>query len=391
MSDESAGDKDSRRSSHRKTPSKHSSSADGPGEFDFIERIRRQELARLRADDEYASRIAHHSTLHSTLLRGIGDDAAIIRQRAGLDTIITTDLLVEGVDFRLEPGWTTARDLGHKALAVSLSDVAAMGARPRFCLMSISVPRRLWRVGFLEEFYRGVRALARRHGVHVIGGDTSRTPDLVVIDSIVIGEARRGRAVLRSGARAGDQIFVTGRLGGASAGLKILEGRAVGESRAGSSSSSNAKLVRVERGLVQRQIRPTPRVEWGVVLGEERIATAMIDLSDGLSSDLAHVCRESGVGARIEAALLPFERSLNSVVSDEDEALALALDGGEDFELLFTARPRGASRLPHKVGGVPVTRIGEVTGERGKVRLVREGRARLLRPGGFEHFRSSRG
>ena len=337
-----------------------------PGEFDFIERIRRRELSLFGADRE-----------HSSLVRGIGDDAAVLRQRAGLDTVVTADLLVEGVDFRLGHGWTSPRDLGHKALAVSLSDVAAMGARPRFCLLSVGVPRRLWHGGFPEEFYRGVGGLARPHGVRVIGGDTSSAPDRVVVDSVVIGEVRRGRAVTRDGARPGDQIFVTGALGGAAAGLRVLEGRA----RRG---SKRKNLTRGEAALVRRQVRPEPRVGWGALLGEKGLATAMIDLSDGLSSDLAHVCRESGVGARVEADLLPVEPLLKSAAGDE--ALALALDGGEDFELLFTVRPRAAARLPREVGGVPVTRVGEVTGERGRVMLVRGGRARLLRPGGFEHF-----
>jgi thiamine-monophosphate kinase len=346
----------------------------GGGEFDFIERIRRRELSRF-ATDKHSSLITHHSSL----LFGIGDDAAVLRPRPGFDTVITADLMVEGVDFRLEPGWATPRDLGHKALAVSLSDVAAMGARPRFCLLSVGVPRALWRGRFLEEFYRGVRALARLHGVRLIGGDTSRTPAGVVIDSIVVGEARRGRVLMRSGARPGDQIFVTGTLGGAAAGLKILEGRA------------RARLAKATRSLARRQLRPAPRVEWGALLGEKRLATALIDLSDGLSSDLAHVCRESGVGARVEAALLPVEPSLKSAGLSEDEALTLALDGGEDFELLFTAGPRAASKLPREVGGVPVTRVGEVTRERGKVRLVSGGRARLLRPGGFAHFTRDEG
>jgi thiamine-monophosphate kinase len=343
-------------------------SADG-GEFDFIERLRRREHSRA-AREKHSSLITHHSSL----LKGIGDDAAVLRQRSGFDTVVTADLLVEGVDFRLERGWATPRDLGHKALAVSLSDVAAMGARPCFSLLSVGVPRERWRVRFLEEFYEGVRALARLHGVRIIGGDTSRTTAGVVIDSILIGEVRRGRALMRGGARAGDQIFVTGTLGAAAAGLKVLESRA------------RARLMKATRVLIRRQLRPTPRVEWGALLGEKRLATALIDLSDGLSSDLAHVCRESGVGARIEAALLPVEPLLESAGLGEDEALSLALDGGEDFELLFTASPRAASRLPSEVGGVPVTRVGEVTGERGKVRLVRSGRARLLRPGGFEHF-----
>jgi thiamine-monophosphate kinase len=362
------------------------------GEFDFIERLRRQELARI-AKDRHSSLV----TRHSTLLRGIGDDAAVFRQRAGFDTVITADMLVEGVDFRLDSGWTSPRDLGHKALAVSLSDVAAMGARPRFCLLSVGVPRSLWRGGFAEEFYRGVRALAELHGVLIIGGDTSGTPGGVVVDSVVLGEVRRGRALTRVGAKAGDQIFVTGSLGGAAAGLKILESRRVenrrpGSSRTLSASASTKNLTRAERGLVRRQTRPTPRVEWGALLGERGLASALIDLSDGLSSDLAHVCRESGVGARVEASLLPLDPLLSPLPNPlpkepgADDPLALALDGGEDFELLFTVSPRKVSKLPREVGGVHVTRVGEVTAERGKLRLVRNGRARLLRPGGFEHF-----
>jgi thiamine-monophosphate kinase len=249
--------------------------------------------------------------------------------------------------------------------------------------------------------------LAELYGVRLIGGDTSRTPERLVIDSIVMGEVRRGRALLRSGARAGDWIFVTGTLGGAAAGLKILESRAahkILESRAERKSRSGSqpkaklthsemkptlsgmKLTRAERGLIRRQTRPTPRVEWGMLLCELELATALIDLSDGLSSDLAHVCRESGVGARVDAALLPFEPLLKSTATSEDDALSLALDGGEDFELLFTVSPRMASKLPREVCGVAATLIGEVTSERGKVRLVRGGRARVLRPGGFEHF-----
>ncbi len=364
--------------------------ADG-GEFDFIERLRRQELARSRTHNEHSSLI----TRHSSLIKGIGDDAAVFRQRAGFDTVITADMLVEGVDFRLGAGWTSPRDLGHRALAVSLSDVAAMGARPRFCLLSVGVPRARWRGGFAEEFYRGVRSLAGLYGVRIIGGDTSSTPEGVVIDSVVLGEVRRGRALTRAGARAGDLIFVTGRLGGAAAGLKILESRRVGNLRPGSrqtlsASSSTGTLTRAERGLVRRQTRPAPRVEWGALLGERRLASALIDLSDGLSSDLAHVCRESGVGARVDASLLPLDPLLKASGVGADDALALALDGGEDFELLFTVGPRQASRLPRELGGVPVTRVGEVTAERGKIRLVRDGRAQLLRPGGFEHFARER-
>jgi len=250
-----------------------------------------------------------------------------------------------------------------------------MGARPRFCLLSVGVPRGRWRGRFLEDFYEGVRSLASAHGVAIVGGDTSRTPERVVVDSVVLGEVRGGRAVMRSGASAGEQIFVTGSLGGAAAGLRILEGGAVRKSKA--------------RGLVARQLRPTPRVEWGALLGERRLASAMIDLSDGLSSDLAHLCRESGAGARVESESLPLDPLIEAAGIAHDDALSLALDGGEDFELLFTVSERDASKLPREVRGVPVTRVGEMTAERGKVRLVRDGRARLLRPGGFEHFKGA--
>jgi thiamine-monophosphate kinase len=381
MSDEWTDDNEDSASPRRKASSRNSptssrrtsSSPSRRGEFDFIERIRRQELRRL-AGHNNSSLV----TRHSPLITGIGDDAAIIRQRAGFDTVVTADLLVEGIDFLLEPTWARPRELGHKALAVSLSDVAAMGARARFCLLSVGLPAARWQTDFIEEFYAGVRALAARHGVAVIGGDTSRTPERVVIDSIVLGEVKRGRAVRRSGAKAGDQIFVTGALGGAAAGLKILEGRAAG---------LKTLERRAERRLVERHLKPLPRAEWGALLGERGLASALIDLSDGLSSDLAHLCRESRVGARVEAALLPLDPLLKSTNVTEADALSLALDGGEDFELLFTVRPRDVARLPREVGGVPATRVGEITGARGKIRIIEGGRARVLKPGGFEHFR----
>jgi thiamine-monophosphate kinase len=382
MSDEWTDDSQDSGSPRRKASPRNSSTSSRRtsstlprrGEFDFIERIRRQELRRL-AGRNNSSLVTHHSSL----LLGIGDDAAAVRPRPGFDTVVTADLLVEDIDFRLGREGARPRDLGHRALAVSLSDVAAMGARPRFCLLSVGVPTARWRTNFLEEFYAGLRALAARHDVLIIGGDTSRTPEGVVVDSIVLGEVRRGRAVLRSGARPGDQIFVTGALGGAAAGLRILEGRA--------GSPPRAKLTRAQRQLISRQIRPEPRVEWGALLGERRLASAMIDLSDGLSSDLAHLCRESGVGARVEAALLPLDPLLKSTATSEEDALSLALDGGEDFELLFTVRPRDAAKLPAEVGGVPATRVGEITAARGKIKLLRDGRERLLKPGGFEHFK----
>lgn len=379
MSDEGARDGRKPRPARRppRTQGSH-------GEFDFIERIRHREFTRLGLT-------RHTSPLNaqSSLRRGIGDDAAVISQRSGLDTIITADLLVEGIDFDLDRLGARPRDIGHKALAVSLSDIAAMGARPRYCLLSVGVPATRWRTSFLREFYDGVQALASRHDVAIIGGDTSRTPDHVVIDSIVLGEVERGRAVMRSGARPGDLIYVTGSLGGAAAGLRILQKRA--DEREATKSSSDAdetKRVRAEKGLVSRQSRPTPRVEWGAMLGERRLATALIDLSDGLSSDLAHLCRESEAGATIEAARIPLDPLLKTAGIVGADALSFALDGGEDFELLFTVSPRNAAKLPAKVGGVAATLVGEISADAGEVLLAIEGRKRRLKPRGYEHFKS---
>ncbi len=349
-------------------------------EFDFIESLRRKALNSRAAKRLSSSLIPHPSSLASSLLSGIGDDAAVISQRTGRDTVITTDLLVEDVDFRLAT--TTPELLGHKALAVSLSDVAAMGALPRWALLSIGVPERIWRSSFPDKFYKGFFALADRYGVMLVGGDVSRTPERVVIDSIVLGEAIHRRALLRSGARAGDHIFVTGSLGGAAAGLLLLEREATG------SATRRRRRVAAAEQAILRHLRPEPRVAWGEFLGESKLATAMIDVSDGLSSDLAHLCRESRVGADVEATRIPMDDALVRLAPElQLDPLALALDGGEDFELLFTVCPRDLKRLPRVMDGVPATYIGDIThDQRGRIRLHEGRRSRLLKPRGFRHF-----
>lgn len=375
------------------------------GEFEFIKEIRRRALFStgeaalfdssepFDSSEAFDSTEAFHSTeahdssdaLHpfparSSLSIGIGDDAAVIKQLSGRDTVITTDLLVEEIDFRRET--ISPRLLGHKALAVSLSDIAAMGARPRWSLVSLGVPQGVWQTGFVDQFYDGFFALAERYEVKLVGGDLSRTPERVVVDSVLLGETRRGRAILRSGARPGDHIFVTGTLGGSAAGLRLLEHGARLNERAGGS-----RLEAFSQKLLLRHLRPKPRVGWGVVLGEERLASAMIDLSDGLSSDLAHLCEESRVGAFIEAGRLP----LNPILRQGGERLsldplALALDGGEDFELLFTVSPRNLRRLPRRVDGVPATYIGDVRPETEGLQLLEDGHVTRLKPAGFTHF-----
>ncbi|HKR00404.1 MAG TPA: thiamine-phosphate kinase [Pyrinomonadaceae bacterium] len=345
-------------------------------EFAFIRRIRRRALEQLNRIRDPSSFIPHPSSL----ALGIGDDAAVIRQRHGRYTVITTDLLVEGIDFRL--GTTTPWLLGHKALAVSLSDIAAMGARPRYALLSIGVPREIWDSDFVDELYDGFFALASRYGVALIGGDVSRTPERIVIDSIILGDVGRELDVRRSGARPGDHIFVTGALGGAAAGLRLLERGARLRRRRPHTSNDRA----VEQ-LLLRQLRPEPRVSWGAVLGEEHLATAMIDLSDGLSSDLRHLCAESRVGALISASRIPVDPPVISLCGRRAlDPLLLALDGGEDFELLFTVRPRDLTRLPRRVGDVPVTYIGDITPDTGRIRITEGSRVWDLEPAGFTHF-----
>jgi thiamine-monophosphate kinase len=351
-------------------------------EFEFINQLRKR--ASEQKHDTLSPDSAH-ITHHTSLLHGIGDDAAVIRQHSGRDSVITTDLLVEEIDFRLET--TSPVLLGHKALAVSLSDIAAMGARPRWAMLSVGVPRRIWRTGFLDDFYEGFFALANRYGVALIGGDVSRTPDRIVIDAIMLGETRRKRAVLRTGARPGDHIFVTGALGGAAAGLKLLElGARLSAKESQLKGRKRALSSRAIKRLLLRQLRPEPRLDWGATLGENQLATAMIDVSDGLSSDLTHLCRESGVGALIEASRIPVEPTLAKNRELDLDPLSLALNGGEDFELLFTVRPRNLARLPAAVEGVPATYLGDVTKETDGLLISYDGDVRSLDAAGFNHF-----
>ena len=272
--------------------------------------------------------------------------------------------------------------LGHKALVVSLSDIAAMGARPRWALLSIGLPHEIWHTNFVDELYTGFFALADDYHVILVGGDVSRTPERVVIDSIVVGEAARDSAVLRSGARPGDHIFVTGSLGDAAAGLHLLE-RGV---KLWNRRAYQRQFPFIER-LLLRHLRPEPRVAWGALLGEEHLATAMIDISDGLSSDLAHLCRESNVGALIEAARIPVGSQVVRLGRRVAlNPLSLALHGGEDFELLFTVRPRDLARMPQTVGGVSVTYIGDVTDQAGRVLIAAGKHVSTLVARGFSNF-----
>lgn len=316
-----------------------------PSEFDFIQNIKLK----------YG-------------LDRIGDDCAVLPKDSQSDLVVTADLLVEGIDFRLD--WTTPEFLGHKALAVSLSDIAAMGAKPEWAMLSIGVPPGLWGDHFLDMFYTGWHELAGEHDVELVGGDVSRVPDQLVIDSIVGGSVPRGEAVLRSGARQGDGIYVTGPLGGAAAGLQLLQG---GE-----------RIVTATKDMIPlllRQLRPNPRLDSGAFLRSESMATSMIDISDGLSSDLAHLINASGVGGRIYAESIPVEQ-YERIPDNVSDVLENALNGGEDFELLFTADPKKISTADSS----KFFRIGEINANVGIVELIVDGETRILEPKGYRHF-----
>jgi thiamine-monophosphate kinase len=332
-------------------------------EFDFINALRQ--------------RVASSS---QSLVTGLGDDAAVFRSSPGKEIVVSTDLLVENIDFRRTT--TPPYLLGHKALAVSLSDLAAMGSRPLWSLISIGVPEDIWQSEFVDRFYDGWLDLANRYGVQLIGGDTSRTNEHIVIDSIALGECSAGMAVKRTGASPGDHIFVTGSLGAAAAGLRLIErGAHLAEQNLGDEDSQKLDHV------LLRQLRPEPRVGWGIVLAEERLATAMIDLSDGLSSDINHLCEASEVGALIDASLLPIDEHVVELCGRRAlDPLQLALHGGEDFELLFTVKPENAGRLPRKVDGVEIKRIGEITRAGDGVNISEGTRIWDLKPGGWKHF-----
>jgi thiamine-monophosphate kinase len=294
----------------------------------------------------------------------VGDDCAILPGDGTNDLLITADMLVEGVDFRLN--WSTPEQLGHKALAVSLSDIAAMGGKPTYALLSVAVAEKLWKTDFLDRFYVGWHELAGRFDVELVGGDISRTDGPLTFDSTVLGRVPAGKAVLRSGARVGDGIYVSGPLGGAAAGLKLLE-------------EGGKENGPIEADLVTRLLQPEPHIDIANYLITNDLASAMIDLSDGLSSDLHHLCSSSDVGAVLIEGSIPIGPGLVELFG-RDEAFKLAVNGGEDFVLLFTSEP---DRMPEDLGA---TRIGTITADSGHVELLSGQIRTRLDASGFSHF-----
>jgi thiamine-monophosphate kinase len=313
------------------------------------------------------------SHVDDRVLVGIGDDASVIKGAGGRDLLVCCDLMVEGVHFRAE--WAPPQLLGRKALAVNLSDIAAMGGVPRFAMVSIALPHKL-SSEFIDEIFRGLFDLADANGVSIVGGDTSSSPDSLFIDVSVVGECENGRAVTRGGAKAGDIIYVSGSLGASALGLSLLE---EGVRLEDDSSFQDALL---------KHLAPEPRLRLGHAIGEAGLATAMIDVSDGLSTDLWHLLDESTCGAVIHAEAIPIAGcvlgfSPGARISD---CLQLALNSGEEYELLFTVTPeksREIAELSNTVE-VPITRIGEIVANKG-LQLEIGDRLKPLSPSGYEH------
>lgn len=329
------------------------------------------------AEDELIGRIQRRipSQEGGSLRIGIGHDAAVIRPR-GRDWVITCDQFLEGVHFLAEKH--PPDSVGYKALARATSDIVAMAAQPRLFLLSLALPAK--RTGpWLAAMLSGMARASKGFGLRLAGGDTARTvngsPHLTM-NVTVLGELVRGRAIGRAGAKPGDHIYVTGILGQAQLGLELLLKTKNGQ--------------KLDRKLLAHHLYPTLPLDFALWLGRNRIPTAMMDLSDGLSTDLTRLCKASGVGARIYNEQIPAVAVPESVQSRlRLNASALALHGGEDYGLLFTTPSRIASRIPPIFGRTRVTRIGEIVSGLGVKLIDAKGRTSKLLPGGWDHFAKS--
>lgn len=324
------------------------------GEFGLIERIRRATPSDRRVKI------------------GIGDDAAWVTNSFG-SSLVTADLLIEGVHFDLR--WTSLYELGYKSLAVNLSDIAAMGGVPTFAILSLGIPAH-FDSNEIANFYRGINSLARKCGVAIVGGDTNIAKSLI-ISVCVMGDPPR-QPIRRSGAKIGDDIFVTGTLGDSALGLKLLQ------------RNSWAKNHRSgAEKLLNRHRQPTPRIAAGVLLGRQGLATAMIDVSDGLLQDLGHLCQASRIGAVVWNERLPLSRAYRQIAGRDRNRHALG--GGEDYELLFCARPQNRARiegLKHHAR-VAIARIGRcVAARRGITVLDGSGKQISIGFRGHDHFKN---
>jgi len=312
-----------------------------------------------------------------SVVLGIGDDAAVVEPDRGALSVITTDAMVDGVHF--DRAFSPMDAVGGKVLAVNLSDLAAMGAVPRHALLSLALPDTL-PLTDVDALLDGLLAVAARFRTALVGGNITRSPGPLYLDVTAVGSVRRRRVLTRAGARPGDDLYVSGELGGAAAGLSWMR-----------DGMPNQPPEVAMEDCRRRYLCPEPRVRLGTQLGRNRAARACIDLSDGLADAIRQLSRVRGVGAKIDAALIPIAPGARhwSEAHDADPILA-AMTGGEDYELLFAASPKMRRRVAvarRLAGKLSVTRIGEITKDPALV-LVRDGRAAEF-PAGYEHFRAT--
>lgn len=312
------------------------------------------------------------------VLKGIGDDCAVYAGKNGIHTVISTDALVEKVHFDLKTH--SPEQLGRKALAVNVSDIAAMGATPLFAVITLGIPKKI-KVEFIDRFYKGLNKACQEYNLDVVGGDTVSSPNVFFVNVTIVGETFKNRLFTRKGARAGDAICVTGTLGDSALGLKILKSRKT--TWQGNPTQRNK--------LVQRHILPTPRLEVSQHLAQSRMAiTSMIDVSDGLTQDLQHLLTASRTGAELWEDQIPLSKAFEKFSAlNNIKPQKLALGGGEDYELLFTINSDNVKKLVESCVqfGVPVTQIGVVSSQPGIVLVQPAGRRKLLqKPLGFNHF-----
>ncbi|MDE3179638.1 MAG: thiamine-phosphate kinase [Acidobacteriota bacterium] len=322
-----------------------------------------------RTEDEFVGWLKRRSGRGSPGMRlGIGDDAGLIRPQPGYDLILTADMSLEGVHF--SPALHSPEVVGHRALARSLSDIAAMGGRPKFALISIGISKRADRP-WVEGFFRGIFRLARRFGVTILGGDTAVSPGGTTVDVVLVGEVQQGRALLRSGARHGDAVFVAGIPGLSALGLLSLRRGA---------AKRDSKALRAH-------LQPEPQCRLGQFLSENRLASSAMDLSDGLAMDLSRLAKASGIGAVLWASKIPLIREKELRGIGRLSPLSLALEGGEDYKLLFTVPKRKLRAIPGTFNGARLYRIGEIReSPRGKVMLLEDGKLKPLAAKGYDHF-----
>jgi len=318
------------------------------------------------------------------IIQGIGDDAAVLAPASQTWWHLTTDLLAEGIHFEFKSA--SPSSIGYRAAIANLSDLAAMGATPRYLLISLAIPKQL-NHSRIDDFYRGMMQACRPYNVAVIGGDTSASKAGFFLSITLLGTTPKRRALFRHGATVGDQIYVSGTLGDSLAGLRLL----VNKKTSRSSERKRSPLSRSHRQfLIRRHLHPSARVTEGQWLNTGRLASAAIDLSDGLSGDLRHICEESGVGAEVEVDNLPLSPACRAyAISRGVSPIQLAITGGEDYELLFTTPLRFRHTLERQAQarGYRITRIGTIRPKKFGIQMTSQGRTQPLPRTSYEHFR----